>query len=314
MPVMDMFGIRPLALAAGRARMRFHCRRFFATSPARGRHGAVAVSGNQPAAEPPVALETGPLGAADLRAIEAIAASLDPAARFEPLDQRDDQRLAALVDELAASVRESPVARLGAALGRIGDLLRASSPAREPLVSGAWVRRRRRPVDWPAACRIVDAELAEAHARAAQVAAFVDALDRLIARHEIVHRRLQRRLAAGRLYLARHSDGDDGRRLARRLRNDGILLASSELEVRNWETVRAAAAEALERYRDLRDLLVPAWRHQVLSALVNGQRDPNAADAAVAHGELMDSWQGTTARPPVGSPPAASGAQRRTKG
>lgn len=113
---------------------------------------------------------------------------------------------------------------------------------------------------------------------------------------EVAH--LDAHLRAGREYLARHPNAgvpsgemsfDNPReRFARKLANLAALLASHEMSIAQLRLTRAQALDMLERFGEVKNVLIPVWRQHTLALISAKNMTPELlVQAKKAHEALM---------------------------
>lgn len=139
--------------------------------------------------------------------------------------------------------------------------------------------------------------LAQAEENAERLEDFLENFDRLQNRFSEGHMTLVSQLEAGRAYLAKHpgagrpeadSISDNPRdRFERRLGNMATLAASNEMTIHQLKLAKVQAIDILDRWHEIKEVLLPVWRQNVLA--VSNQRllDPETSMKAVAAHESL---------------------------
>lgn len=213
---------------------------------------------------------------------------------------------ASALGELSDLLESSPSAKLAAALKGVVDLLSRADPAKVPRkpnwlsrFTGAGLEQK---LDYEEARQGVEVMLTKADGLADEARALVARVGAEVATQVDVAGDLDRHIKAGQAYLAANPtagvpapgamtfEASPRERFSRRLTNLAALLASHEMGTLQLKLARAQLSDLIERYDEVRQVLVPAWRQHALAVANRANLDaPALAAANQAHAALSAS-------------------------
>jgi hypothetical protein len=203
---------------------------------------------------------------------------------------------------LKSLLHHSPVSRLARAMQRVVTGVKAADPRVLTMQAGWWSRftgaALERTVSYQRAHQQLDRQLDAANEIAAEVNDLLDRLRYVLqSKHEGIAY-LDECLEVGHRALEQYDPRATGEeippttmdRLSRRLTNLATLRTSLQLTQSQLNLSIESATALLDRFYEVRDVLVPVWRQHTLSLLTNADRDAERTAAALqAHDQLMQS-------------------------
>lgn len=203
---------------------------------------------------------------------------------------------------LRSLLHQSPVSRLARALGNVVTRVRAADPRALTVQHGWWSRftgaALERSVSYQLAHRQLDRELDAANGIAVETNDLLDQLRQVLkSKHDDIAY-LDECLEIGHRALEQYDPRATGEpippstmeRLSRRLTNLATLRASLQLTQAQINLSIDSATALLDRFYEVRDVLVPVWRQHTLALLTHAGSDADRAAAALqAHDQLMQS-------------------------
>ena len=143
----------------------------------------------------------------------------------------------------------------------------------------------------------LEIKIAHADPVAAELEQFLANVDDVLDAFQKGTLELSAQLEAGRAYLRDNPDAgkpqgtqqfDNPReRFSRRLTNMATLVASHEMTEHQLRLSKAQALDMLDRYREIRDVLLPVWRQHQLAIANQKLLDPVSSSKAIRAHEAM---------------------------
>lgn len=206
-----------------------------------------------------------------------------------------------MIGRATGYLEASPVGLLADAMADIMRALQGADPRRIAKKTGFLARFTGADLHAIAAVtssqKVLESKIEQADPIAAQLEEFLSNVDDVINVMQLGTKALIEQLESGRAFL-RDNPGagvpqeqqqfDNPReRFSRRLANMATLVASHEMTGHQLRLARAQAVDMLDRYREVREVLLPVWRQHQLGLANQKLLDPISSMKAIQAHEAM---------------------------
>lgn len=206
-----------------------------------------------------------------------------------------------VIRQATGYLESSPVGRLASLMAEILQALNGADPRRLAKKPSLFARFTGGDLHLAATVAVskgaLEIKITHADPVAAELEDFLANVDQAIDAFQAGTLQLSAQLEAGRAYLRDNPEAgkpqaslqfDNPReRFSRRLTNMATLVASNEMTEHQLRLSKAQALDMLDRYREIRDVLLPVWRQHQLAMANQKLLDPVSSTKAIRAHEAM---------------------------
>lgn len=227
-----------------------------------------------------------------------------------------------VIQRATGHLESSPVGRLASLMAEILHALDGADPRRLAKKPGFFTKLTGGHLHMAATVAVskdaLEIKISDADPVAAELEHFLANVDASIDAFRAGTMKLTAQLEAGRAYLRdnpeagkpqeTHQFDNPRERFSRRLTNMATLVASNEMTEHQLRLSKAQALDMLDRYREIREVLLPVWRQHQLAMANQRLLDPISATKAIQAHEAMQRAVAETLKglPSASSPPSSN--------
>lgn len=219
-----------------------------------------------------------------------------------------------VIERATSYLEASPVGLLADSMAEILRALQGADPRRIAKKSGFFARFTGADLHAIAAVtssqEMLESKVEQADPVATQLEEFLSNVDGVLNVMQLGTKGLIEQLEAGRTFLRENPSAgvpqgpqqfDNPReRFSRRLANMATLVASHEMTWHQLRLARAQAVDMLDRYREVREVLLPVWRQHQLALANQKLLDPASSVKAIqAHEAMQTAVAASLKNPPT---------------